>query len=75
LDQIARFRGYPRAVRTDNGPEFTSRAFLAWTKQLGVQHVDRTEKADAERLHRELQRQVPHHRIVGLLLEGKQLFS
>ena len=31
LDQVARFRGYPAAVRTDNGPEFTSRAFLAWT--------------------------------------------
>src|SRR5690606_18210315 len=30
LDQAARFRGYPRAVRTDNGPEFTSRAFIAW---------------------------------------------
>ncbi|MCW2001308.1 transposase InsO family protein, partial [Xanthomonas arboricola] len=26
LEQIACFRGYPRAVRTDNGPEFTSRA-------------------------------------------------
>ena len=24
LDQVARFRGYPAAVRTDNGPEFTS---------------------------------------------------
>jgi putative transposase len=29
LDQAALFRGYPIAVRTDNGPEFTSRAFLA----------------------------------------------
>ncbi len=31
LDRAARFRGYPAAVRTDNGPEFTSRAFIAWT--------------------------------------------
>lgn len=29
LDQAALFRGYPAAVRTDNGPEFTSRAFIA----------------------------------------------
>jgi len=29
LDQISRFRGHPRAVRTDNSPEFTSRDFLA----------------------------------------------
>jgi putative transposase len=35
LDQVARFRGYPAAVRTDNGPEFTSRAFLAWTHKNG----------------------------------------
>lgn len=39
LDQAARFRGYPRAVRTDNGPEFTSRAFIAWTQQHSIQHL------------------------------------
>jgi len=39
LDQIARFRGYPRAVRTDNGPEFTSRAFIAWAQTHGVEHL------------------------------------
>ncbi len=39
LDQAALFRGYPAAVRTDNGPEFTSRAFLAWATQHGVRHI------------------------------------
>lgn len=39
LDQIARFRGYPRAVRTDNGPEFTSRAFISWAQMHGVEHL------------------------------------
>lgn len=39
LDQIVRFRGYPRAVRTDNGPEFTSRAFIAWTQRHGIRHL------------------------------------
>ena len=39
LDQAACFRGYPRAVRTDNGPEFTSRAFIAWTQHHGIEHV------------------------------------
>ena len=38
LDRAARFRGYPEAVRTDNGPEFTSRAFMAWAEQHGVRH-------------------------------------
>jgi putative transposase len=39
LDQAACFRGYPRAVRTDNGPEFTSRVFLAWTKKHKIKHL------------------------------------
>lgn len=39
LDEAARFRGYPKAVRTDNGPEFTARAFLAWTQKHHIQHI------------------------------------
>ncbi|KZC16120.1 transposase [Rhodanobacter sp. FW510-R12] len=39
LDQAACFRDYPRAVRTDNGPEFTSRTFIAWTQQHGIEHL------------------------------------
>ena len=39
LDQAAIFRGYPIAVRTDNGPEFTSRAFLAWATLHGIRHI------------------------------------
>ena len=39
LDRAATFRGYPQAVRTDNGPEFTSRAFMAWAHSHGVRHI------------------------------------
>jgi putative transposase len=39
LDEAARFRGYPQAVRTDNGPEFTARAFLAWSQKHHIQHI------------------------------------
>lgn len=39
LDQVARFRGYPQAVRTDQGPEFTSRAFMAWAQAKSVRHI------------------------------------
>ena len=39
LDDAALFRGYPQAVRTDQGPEFTSRAFLAWTTSSRVRHI------------------------------------
>lgn len=30
---------YPRAVRTADGPEITSRAFIAWTQQYGIKHI------------------------------------
>lgn len=39
LDQAAQFRGYPAAVRTDNGPEFTSRAFIGWAQSHGIRHI------------------------------------
>jgi putative transposase len=39
LDRVALFRGYPTAVRTDNGPEFTCRAFIAWAQSHGVRHI------------------------------------
>ena len=39
LDSAARFRGYPLAVRTDNGPEFTSRAFMAWAQSHSIRHI------------------------------------
>ena len=39
LDRAAMFRGYPKEVRTDNGPEFTSRAFLTWTQKHLITHI------------------------------------
>ena len=39
LDRVAVFRGYPLALRTDNGPEFTSRAFMAWANSHGIRHI------------------------------------
>ncbi len=39
LDRAAMFRGYPKAVRTDNGPEFTCRAFMTWAQKHGIKHI------------------------------------
>ncbi len=39
LDRAALFRGYPDVVRTDNGPEFTSRAFMGWAQTHGIRHI------------------------------------
>ena len=36
LEAIGQFRGLPRAIRTDQGPEFTSRALDRWAYQRGV---------------------------------------
>ena len=37
LDQAARFRGYPKAIRTDQGPEFTGKALDQWAYRHVVQ--------------------------------------
>jgi putative transposase len=39
LDQVARFKGYPKYIRSDNGPEFTSRHFMAWCQEHGITHI------------------------------------
>lgn len=36
LDRIIAERGKPDGLRLDNGPEFTSRCFIAWAEQSGV---------------------------------------
>jgi putative transposase len=40
LDEVIEGRGAaPESIRIDNGPEFTSRCFLAWAEQRGIQLV------------------------------------
>ena len=36
LDQLGEVYGYPERIRTDNGPEFTSKVFMLWAKQHGI---------------------------------------
>ena len=36
LERIIAERGKPESVRCDNGPEFTSRHFLAWCEEQGI---------------------------------------
>jgi len=37
LDQLARDRGLPEAIVTDNGPEFTSKSMFLWSQRTQVQ--------------------------------------
>ena len=39
LDQIAAERGLPQSIRCDNGPELTSRHFLAWCLERKIELV------------------------------------
>jgi len=36
LDRVAQERGLPEAIVLDNGPEFRSRALIAWSEERGV---------------------------------------
>jgi len=36
LERLCETRGIPRSIVTDNGPEFTSKAFQTWAGQRGV---------------------------------------
>src|SRR5438477_11935395 len=49
LETIVVERGQPKAIRCDNGPELTSRHFLAWCveRQIELVHIQPGE-ADAE---------------------------
>lgn len=39
LNKIALFRGFPKEILTDNGPEFTSSLLNAWAYDHTVEHV------------------------------------
>lgn len=42
LEQIVAERGVPHAIRCDNGPEQTSRHFLAWCVKRQIELVHAT---------------------------------
>lgn len=41
LEQITTWRGYPKEIRCDNGPEFLSQAFADWCRihEIGVRYI------------------------------------
>ena len=58
LARLISEHGAPRYLRSDNGPEFVSKAILEWLDEGGHRHgADRSGQALAERHGRELQRQ------------------
>ena len=56
LERVASERGWPQAIRCDNGPEITSRHFLAWCaeRRVNLIHIrpgKPTENAHVESFH------------------------
>lgn len=39
LDRIAEWRGYPKQIRSDNGPEFIARHTAEWAQEHGVRWI------------------------------------
>jgi putative transposase len=59
LDTIIAERGRPAAIRCDNGPEFTSRHFVAWAVERGIEVIQiqpgkPTQNARVESFHGKL---------------------
>ena len=59
LEELKQRRGLPRQIRSDNGPEFVSRAVDQWAYEQGLQwHTIQPGTTDGERLRGEFQRAV-----------------
>jgi putative transposase len=39
LDELAYWRGYPKKIRVDNGPENISKVFLNWAREHGIELI------------------------------------
>lgn len=63
LDTVACYRGYPKAIRCDNGPELRSKALGAWAKKhnvelLFIQPGNPTQNALIERFNGTYRREI-----------------
>jgi hypothetical protein len=60
FERLSSSRQLPKTIVCYNGPELTSNAMFLWSQRSGVKlHFIQPWQADAERVRRELQRQVP----------------
>jgi len=63
LDQVAEQRGYPRKLRSDNGPEFVAQAMTAWAEKnevelIPIQPGKPTQNAYIDRYNRTFRQEV-----------------
>ena len=68
LEQLARSRGLPKAIRTDNGKEFCSRVMVNWAHARGVQ-LFLIEPGKPN--HCQIKSELPHFALLRLLCTTK----
>lgn len=76
LETVVAERGAPEAMRCDNGPEFTSRHFLAWAleKKIEVVHIEPgkpVQNAHVESFHGKLRDECLNASWFGNLFEAR----
>jgi len=76
LDRIVAERGVPEAIRCDNGPEFTSRHFLAWgmERKIELVHIEPgrpVQNAHVESFHGKLRDECLNPSWFGNLFEAR----
>lgn len=76
LEKVMAERGAPEAIRCDNGPEFTSRHFLAWAleKKIEVVHIEPgrpVQNAHVESFHGKLRDECLNASWFGNLFEAR----
>lgn len=76
LEELLRERGKPAALRCDNGPEFTSRHFLAWCleRQIELVHIEPgkpVQNAHVESFHGRLREECLNVSWFGNLFEAR----
>jgi putative transposase len=76
LEKIVAERGVPETIRSDNGPEFTSRHFLAWCleRKIEVVHIEPgkpVQNAQVESFHGKLRDECLNASWFGSLFEAR----
>ena len=77
LEKIGAERGAPEVIRCDNGPEFTSRHFLAWAmeRKIAVVHIEPgrpVQNAHVESFHGKLRDECLNASWFGNLFEARR---
>jgi putative transposase len=78
LQQLAAWRGLPKAIRLDNGPELIAQPFTTWCAVMGIElrHILRgkpNQNAFVERFNRSYRTEVLNSWLFGALDEVREI--